>query len=137
MVLVCVTDQQSCGRLIQAGRQLADLAVAPLKVISVRPRHMKSWFGSEELEFLFGLAKQLDAEMIIRLHNYAAEAVGDYIAENPVHTVIVGMPPQAGQSVFISSLEERFPTLPIISVDDHGKLQLVPVFREADQAVNA
>jgi hypothetical protein len=25
MVLVCVTDQESCGRLIEAGRKLADI----------------------------------------------------------------------------------------------------------------
>lgn len=132
MVLVCVTDQESCGRLIETGRRLADITDSLLKVICIRPRRTESWFASDEVEFLFGKARQLDAEMIIRFHDYALESVVDYISANDIHSVIVGTPPQAGQSVFISGLEERFPDLPIISVDTDGSLQLVPVFQDSD-----
>ncbi len=128
MVLVCVTDQESCSRLIEAGRKLADITDSLLKVICVRPRRMENWFGSDEVEYLFNRAKQLDAEMIIKFHDYAMESVAEYVASNDIHYVIVGTPPQPGQSVFVSGLEERFPDLPIISVDTDGDLQLVPAF---------
>lgn len=130
MVLVCVTDQESCGRLIEAGRKLADITENPLKVICVRPRRMESWFGSDEVEYLFNLSKQLGAEMVIYFHDYAVEAVIDYIRSNDVHYVIVGMPPEPGQSIFITGLEDNFPTLPVISLDQSGSLQLVPVLDE-------
>lgn len=133
MVLVCVTDQESCDRLIRAGSQLAGLMATALKVISVRPRHSGDWLASDELEYLFGLAKQLDAEMIIRFHDYAAEAVADYIRKEPIQAVIVGQPPQPGQSVFISSLEEHFPDLPVICVKDNGRVSLSAVFRGSDE----
>lgn len=137
MVLVCVTDQESCGRLIEAGRKLADITDSLLKVISVRPRRMENWFGSDELEYLFNRAKQLDAEMIIRFHDYALESVADYLRNHEVRYVIVGSPPQAGQSIFISGLEESFPDLPIICVDTDGALQLVPAFDDYDQSSRA
>jgi K+-sensing histidine kinase KdpD len=134
MILVCVTDQESCGRLIEAGRKLADLADVPLKVICVRPRRMENWFGSDEVEYLFNRSKQLSAEMIIIFHDYAVEAVAEYIRSNDVHTIIVGMPPDPGQSIFISGLEDQFPQIPIISLDHTGSLQLVPVLDETCQA---
>jgi K+-sensing histidine kinase KdpD len=130
MILVCVTDQESCDRLIKAGNTLATLASLPLKVISVRPRKSGNWLASEELEYLFHLSKQLGAEMIIRFHDFAAEAVGDYIANNDVQTVVVGSPPQPGQSVFVGTLEELFPDLPIVCVHDDGRLQLSSVFQD-------
>jgi K+-sensing histidine kinase KdpD len=134
MILVCVTDQESCGRLIEAGRQLADLADVPLKVICVRPRRMENWFGSDEVEYLFNRSKQLGAEMIIIFHDYAVEAVAEYIRTRDVHTIIVGMPPDPGQSIFISGLESRFPHIPIISLGDIGGLQLVRVSEDSSQA---
>lgn len=128
MVLVCVTDQASCARLIKAGRSLADILSVPLKVISVRPRRSDGWLASEELEYLFTLSKQLDAEMIIRFHDYAAEAVADYIEKSDIRAIIVGEPPQPGQSVFITSLESRFANLPVICVKDDGQMCLAAVY---------
>jgi K+-sensing histidine kinase KdpD len=130
MILVCVTDQESCGRLIEAGRKLADISDNLLKVICVRPRRMETWFGSDEVEYLFNRSKQLDAEMIIIFHDYAIEAVADYIRSNDVDYIVVGMPPDPGQSIFISGLEERFPNVPVIALDQTGNLQLVPVLDE-------
>jgi K+-sensing histidine kinase KdpD len=131
MVLVCVTDQESCGRLIEAGRQLADLADMSLKVICVRPHRMESWFGSDEVEFLFNRSKQLDAEMIIVFHDYAVEAVAEYIRSNDIHYIIVGTPPEPGQSIFITGLEDQFPQIPIFSIGQTGGLQLIPAFEES------
>lgn len=133
MILVCVTDQASCGRLIEAGRKLADLSDTELKVICVRPRRMKEWFGSEEVEFLYNKAKKLGAEMIIKFHDYAVEAVAEYVRAHDAEAVVVGMPPQAGQSVFISGLEALFPDLPVVAIDETGSLHLVPAFEEVSR----
>lgn len=130
MILVCVTDQESCGRLIEAGRKLADLSDTDLKVICVRPRNMKDWFGSDEVEFLYSKSKQLGAEMIIKFNDYAVNAIVDYIRNHDIDVVVVGMPPDPGQSVFISGIEEHFPELPLIAIDEIGSLQLVPVYKE-------
>lgn len=130
MVLVCVTDQDSCDRLIFAGKKLANLEHLDLKVIHVRPYHARDGLASEAIEYLYSISKQLDAEMIVYFHDYAPEAVANYIQQHSTNYVIVGMPPDPEQSVFISELENIFPDLPVISVDAKGLLQRVIVQAE-------
>ncbi len=127
MVLVCVTEQKSSQRLIEAGRKLADKADMPLKVICVRsPRHL-NWLASEEVEALFDLSKMLGAEMIVKFSDNAVQAVSEYINNQPVQVILVGIPPKDQPSIFIQNLEEAFPELPLIQVDTTGKLRQKPV----------
>ena len=93
---------------------------------------MKNWFGSDEVEYLFNIAKQLDAEMIIKFHDYAVEGVSDYIRSHDIDMVVVGMPPVTGHSVFISGIEDNFPDLPVIALDESGSLQFVPAILECN-----
>ncbi len=133
MVLVCVTDQESCSRLIRTGRRLANLLGSPLKVITVRPKGSENWFASDELEYLYQVSKELGAEMIIRFHNDASQCVADYIAQQPIQSIVVGEPPEPGHSLFISNLESRHPQLPLLTVDAHGNAQLASVFHGVDE----
>ncbi|MDD2533697.1 MAG: hypothetical protein PHC86_03240 [Eubacteriales bacterium] len=127
MVLVCVTDQDACDRLIFAGRKLANIEHLDLQVINVRPQHTQNPASVEAVEYLFSISKQLNAEMVILFHDYAPEAVAYYIEHHETNYVIVGMPPDPDQSVFITALEDHFPNLPVISVDEKGALQRVRV----------
>jgi K+-sensing histidine kinase KdpD len=131
MILVCVTDQNACDRLIFAGKRLATIEHLDLKVITVRPHHAIEGLSGDSLEYLFSISKQLDAEMIVLFHDYAPEAVANFIRNNDTHYVIVGMPPDPDQSVFIHELESVFPEIPVISIDGDGSLQLVKVQAEA------
>lgn len=130
MVLVCVTDQESCDRLIYAGKQLAHMEGIELKVICVRPRSEKRWLASEEVEYLFNTAKELQAEMLVYFSDSAAETVAAYIRQHNVQYVLVGMPPEPGNSVFIGTLESQCAEIPIITVNKSGSLHLVPATRE-------
>lgn len=133
MVLVCVTDQDACDRLIFAGKRLATIEHLELKVITVLPQHSQAGLAGESLEYLFSISKQLDAEMIILFHDYAPEAVANFIQNNDTHYVIVGMPPDPDQSVFINELESEFPEIPVISIDEKGSLQLVRIHDDSDR----
>ncbi len=130
MVLVCVTDQDACDRLIFAGRKLATIEHLELKVINVRPQHSNDLLAGDSVEYLFSISKQLDAEMIVLFHDYAPEAVANFIRHNETTYIIVGLPPEPDQSVFISEIEDCFPEIPVISIDAHGALQLVRVYDE-------
>lgn len=127
MILVCVTDQDACDRLIFAGRKLATIEHLDLKVISVQPRNHGRGLASDSMEYLFSISTLLGAEMIVLFHDFAPEAVANYIQHNDTSYVIVGEPPDPNQSVFISALEDYFPDLPVISVGDTGTLQVVKV----------
>ncbi len=86
MILVCVTDQNACDRLIFAGKRLATIEHLDLKVITVRPHHAIEGLSGDSLEYLFSISKQLDAEMIVLFHDYAPEAVANFIRNNDTHT---------------------------------------------------
>ena len=130
MVLVCVTDQDACDRLIFAGRKLATIEHLDLKVISVQPRHHAKGLASESMEYLFSISTVLSAEMIVLFHDFAPEAVANYIRQNDTSYVIVGQSPDPNNSVFITALEDYFPDLPVISVGDNGALQVVTISSE-------
>lgn len=132
MVLVCATNPDTYSRLIYAGFELAQHQHLPLKVICVRPKHDTEWLAGRESESLFNLSTNLGAELVILFHDSASEAVDHYIQQHDLSFVLVGMPPEIGQSVFISQLEDHFPELPIITIDAHGMLQLVPATCEYD-----
>ena len=123
MVLVCVTEQKSSQRLIEAGRKLADKADMPLKVICIRSPRQLNWLASEEVELLFNASKMLGAEMIVKFNDDAIQAVSEYIKSQPIQVILVGIPPKNRPSIFIQKLEERFPELPMIQVDTSGKLR--------------
>ena len=130
MVLVCVTDQDACDRLIFAGRKLATIERLDLKVISVQPRNHSIGLASDSMEYLFSISTLLSAEMIVLFHDFAPEAVANYIQHNETTYVIVGQSPDPDQSVFITALEDYFPDLPVISVGVTGSLQVVKVSAE-------
>ena len=44
--------------------------------------------------------------------------------------MLVGMPPEPGNSLFITTLEDQCPGVSVITVDRTGSLQLVPVTQE-------
>ena len=64
-VLVCVTSQPDCERLIRAGKKIADGEGVPLQVVSVQ--RMEECFqpNSDTLERLHQQAKAVNAEMTI------------------------------------------------------------------------
>lgn len=132
MVLVCVTDQESCSRLIVAGKKMADIKGTSLKTICVRPKQAIDWLASDEVEYLYSLSRQLSAEMIVLFNDSPANAVADFIRHNAVDALVVGTPPQPGQSVFISEMEYHFPHMLMMSADQSGDPQRLPKLDNCD-----
>ena len=126
MVLVCANNPETYSRLIYAGFELANLQHMPLKVICVRPKNDTEWLMGKESESLFNLSANLGAELIVLFHDSASEAVDHYLMHQEASFILVGLPPEVGQSVFIAELENHFPELPIITIDERGLLQPVP-----------
>jgi len=68
--------------------------------------------------------------MLVFFKDNAAQTVAAYARDNAVSYILVGMPPEPGHSIFITTLEDECPEIPVITVDRSGSLQLVPVTRE-------
>lgn len=129
MIIVCVTEQSCCDRLILAGYRLSKKWNEPLQVITVRPKRMgrcdadhDCWLASPELEYLADVCHSVDADLYFMFDDHPDQAVIRYIETHQPATVVTGVPPAGTVSAFNEALRTRFPELAICPVDADGRL---------------
>ena len=109
-ILVCVTGQLQCARLIRRGRELADVQRADLLVLHVRTRQ-KTLMGSPDitaaLNQLYAEARGADAEMEIIASPEVEKTITDYARTHQVTGIVIGASPRDGGP----SMGERLQTL--------------------------
>ena len=109
-ILVCVTGQLQCARLIRRGRELADAQRADLLVLHVRTRQ-KTLMGSPDitaaLNQLYAEARGADAEMEIITSPEVEKTITDYARTHQVTGIVIGASPRDGGP----SMGERLQTL--------------------------
>ncbi len=127
-VMVCVTPQQSCQRLIEAGARIAREENLPLSVISVFKE--SNGFNANEggaLEELFQCTKKFNANMDVFFNNSPALVVAVAAKKYRAVTLVTGFPAE-GSSGFIARIHEILPDLPITMVDENScEYKIVPV----------
>lgn len=127
-VVACVTPQESCTRLIEAGARIAAEEKLPLVVLSVFRE--SSGLNANEggaLENLFECAKNYDARMNVYFNNNPALVVAVAAKKLGAVNLITGFP-EEGSSGFIASVHGILPDLPITMVDKNSnEYKIVPV----------
>ena len=93
-ILVLVTLQYACARLIRAGADQALLSRAPLKVLHVvnpdeAPRG-ESAVTAEALNHLYALSGEAGAEMCVLTSNVPVTAIADYAEACGARRLIIG-----------------------------------------------
>ncbi len=120
-VLVCVTDQMSCGRLIRRGRERADEKNCPLRVLHVRTRE-KTMMGnpdiSSALNDLYRLAREADAEMEIISSQDVEKTIADYARKYRAALVVLGESPRGRLPAMPEKLTPMIPQIPLEIVRD-------------------
>ncbi|MBQ7122066.1 MAG: hypothetical protein IJO03_07375 [Clostridia bacterium] len=137
-IMVCVTPQQSCQRLIEAGARIAREEGLSLSVISVFKE--SSGLNANEggaLEELFQCTKKYNANMDIFFNDSPSLVVAVSAKKNNAATLVTGFPAE-GSSGFIARIHEILPELPITMVDDEScEYKIVPVDKqELEKAKN-
>lgn len=126
-VMVCVTPQQSCQRLIEAGARIAKEENLPLSVISVF-KESKGLNANEGgvLEELFQCAKKYNASMDIFFNNSPVLVIAVAAKKHNAATLVTGFPAD-GSSGFIAHIHEILPELPITMVDEElSEYKIIP-----------
>ena len=135
-IMVCVTPQQSCARLIEAGARIAKDENLPLQVISVF--RQSSGLNANEngvLENLFECAKKFNASMNIFFNDSPALVVAVATKKHNASTLVTGFPAE-GSSGFIARIHELVPDLPITMVDNESnEYKIIPVEKEKIDSV--
>ena len=126
-VMVCVTPQQSCQRLIEAGARIAKEENLPLSVISVfKESNGLNANKGGVLETLFQCAKKYNAAMDIYFNNSPVLVVAVAAKKHNASTLVTGFPAD-GSSGFIAHIHELLPDLPITMVDSEmSEYKIIP-----------
>lgn len=132
-IMVCVTPQPSCARLIEAGARIAKEENLPLEVISVF--RQSSGLNANEngaLENLFECAKKFNASMNIFFNDSPSLVIAVATKKHNASTLVTGFPAE-GSSGFIARIHDLVPDLPITMVDsESNEYKIIPVDKELD-----
>ena len=115
-VLVCVTSQRSCERLIRQGAVLAKQENCQLLVLSVQPNAPKYMRDGETLEYLFAVAMDYNAQMSVYFSNDTWRSASAYIRRQDIARFVVGVPHEEGS--FVRNLIVNYPETPLAIVED-------------------
>ena len=115
-VLVCVTDQMSCGRLIRYGRKRADEIGSQLRVLHVRTRE-KTMMGNPDitsaLNDLYSQAREAEADMEIVSSQDVEGTIAEYARKNHATLVVLGETPRDRYPPMSDRLSPRLPGMPM------------------------
>ena len=119
-VLVCVTGQYDCDRLIRAGYEKASRTGRELHVLCVHSPVNDLSTLSDEIEYLYRTAKELGADMTVSFSPSAPAFAADFARRVNARQVVTGIPDNRPNG-FVLTLHELVPTLPITMVTKDGE----------------
>lgn len=117
-VMICVTRQRACERLIKLGKQIVKgYTGAKLYVVHVAKNGV-NFLGNpdegEALDYLFQVSKEAGAEMTVLRSDRVVDTLVDFARKNNVSIVIMGESPGSrgdGDRNIIQEMEKRLPDL--------------------------
>lgn len=125
-VLVCVTSQPDCERLIRAGQKIAEEQHAPLQVVSIQRAEECFQPNSEVLEHLHQQAKAVNAEMTIYFNDSPAITAAVHAVKESAVNIVMGFPKE-NSAHFVEDVHMLAPDIPISMVDSDNKIyQMIP-----------
>lgn len=120
-VLVCVTPQRSCTRLIKAGEMIALSEQKPLKVLSVfAKKDGASNENSEIIEELYEAARLADASMSVYFNDNPDILAAVVASKENVSTLVTGFPRERSTG-FVDSFHGLLPNVKIIMIDENNE----------------
>ena len=114
-VLVCVTGQYDCDRLIEAGFAHAVEKGWDLHVLCIHTPVNNLSCLSDEIEYLYRTAKELGADMTIAFNVNAPRCAADFARKVNAKHLITGIPDERPNG-FVLTLHEMLPRLQITMV---------------------
>lgn len=111
-VLVCVTRQRNCEKLIQEGARIARENAEPLVVVHVAgkgQRLLGNDSDADTLEYLYQCSKDIGAEMNVLRTEDTIKAMVKFAKDMQAETIVIGASPKKGDRNFSQELERLLP----------------------------
>lgn len=92
-IMVCVTQQKSCEKLIQRGYEIVKGKNDELFVVHVVKtdwRYFSQMEESDALEYLFDVSKKFNADLSIYRSKHIEETLAKFVIDNDISDIIMG-----------------------------------------------
>lgn len=118
-VLVCVTGQKTCERLIQEGARIARQLEGKVSVVHVAAKGaaiLGNQHEGEALEYLFRAADEVGAEMTVLRADDVLDTLVAFAGDQQVDCIVVGASRDRDSNAFAQRLRARLPNVELRSV---------------------
>lgn len=115
-ILVCVTRQKTCAKLIQKGVGLSKEKDSKLNVIHVVNENDKLLYGlsdGDALEYLFEITKEVGANLVVKRSKDVIKSIADYAEETNCTHIVLGSSNNPSNN-FVSKLQKKLPNIEFI-----------------------
>ncbi len=116
-ILVCVTQQKTCERLIKKAAGLRDKYNGELYVIHVAKNEWNFLDNAKEgeaLEYLFGISKSVGAKLSVLKSDNIVDTIVDFVNENDICYIVIGESPEKHkENNFSNELKARLANVEI------------------------
>ncbi|WP_066507093.1 universal stress protein [Abyssisolibacter fermentans] len=95
-IMVCVTQQKTCERLILSGHKLIKNENDKLYVIHVvneKDKFLNNSSDGDALEYLFRVSKEAGAELTVIRSKDVIKAISDFATKREVTDIVMGVSP--------------------------------------------
>lgn len=114
-VMVCVTRQKTCERLIKIGSKIVRDEKGDLFIIHVTKEgtnFLNNPREGEALEYLFQIARDIGAEMTVTHSNNVMNTLVEFAKRNEITTIVLGESPRSkSDNNILLQLEQMLPTI--------------------------
>ncbi len=119
-ILVCITQQKTCERLIREAADIKNDYEGELHVIHVAKNEWKFLDNAKEgeaLEYLFNVSKSVGANLSVLRSDDIVETILKYVKENNINFIVVGKSKEMHkENNFIKTLENSISNVEICVV---------------------
>ena len=133
-VLVCVTGQKDCDRLIMAGRELAKESDLFLEVLCVQPTSQGFSVKSDVIEYLHKSAATAGAQMNVFFYDDAPLIAAGFAKQINVKRIVTGLPGD-GMNGFVQTVHCLLPEIAISMVSGNQTYHMYPSFEYVNECV--
>ncbi|KMT20864.1 hypothetical protein [Clostridium cylindrosporum] len=111
-IMVCVTQQKTCERLISNGSRLKESFGSELYVIHVVKDGDNFLYDDKEpdaLQYLFNISKEAGAELTVLRSDDVVETLKTFAKEKSIGHIVLGEPPKTRKACVIDDLIVSLP----------------------------
>ncbi len=99
-IMVCVTKQKTCEKLIRSGVKIKEEKGGNLFVIHVAPtgwNFLDNSHEGEALEYLFEISKSVGADMTVLRSPEVVKTIVDFCKKNDINILVLGESPETSE----------------------------------------